>query len=80
MEFTCARCGFVADRGIVALAAAVLIVVVANYLAAVGADSSPDSVRGVSLTSPNAEKRGLSSENVFHRLSLFCTGAHSPED
>jgi len=26
------------------------------------------------------EKQRLSSENVFHRLSLFCTVAHCPED
>jgi hypothetical protein len=80
MEFTCARCGFVADRGIVALAAAVLIVVVANYLAAVGADSSPDSVRGVALTSPNARKRLVSSESVFRYLSSFVVVARCSED
>jgi hypothetical protein len=41
---------------------------------------TPDSVRGVSLTSPNAWKRLLSSHFVFRCLSLFVVVAQRPED
>jgi hypothetical protein len=41
---------------------------------------TPDSVRGVSLTSPNAWKRLLSSHFVCRWLSLFVVVAQRPED
>jgi hypothetical protein len=41
---------------------------------------TPDSVRRVALTSPNAEKLVLSSENVFRWLSSFVVVARCSED
>lgn len=40
---------------------------------------TPDTVRGVALTSPNARKRLLSSENVFRYLSSFVIVARCSE-
>ncbi len=49
----------------------------------VGAGESictPDAVRGVALTSPNARKLVLSSENVFRWLSSLVVVARRSED